>query len=116
MYLHFIAMSQPQGGAEGGGGLGILGLLPWILIIVVFYFLLIRPQARRQKQHQEMLKSVRKGDKIVTSGGIHGEVLGVKENLLKVKIADKVIVDIERSAIGRVIPDPGAFEEGKEES
>ncbi len=106
MLFHYLAMTQPQGeGAQGSGGAGILGFLPWILIILVFYFLLIRPQAKRQKQHQEMLKSIRKGDKVVTSGGIHGTVVGLKDNdrILVVKIADSVKIDVERGSIGRVI-------------
>ncbi len=101
MFLHFIAMTQPQ---QGGGGMGIMGFLPWILIIVVFYLLLIRPQARRQKRHQEMLKAVKKGDRVVTSGGIHGLVVGVKENILVVRIADKVKVELDRGSVSRVVP------------
>ncbi|NQS97444.1 MAG: preprotein translocase subunit YajC [candidate division Zixibacteria bacterium] len=105
MLLHFLAMTTPQGegGAQGGGG--IMTFLPWIAIILIFYFLLIRPQAKRQKQHQQMLRQLRKGDKIVTSGGVHGVIVGIKENsnVLTVKIADKVRVEVERSSITRVI-------------
>jgi len=104
MYLHFLAMAAPQGGgAAPSGAASLLGFIPWIAIILIFYFLLIRPQAKRQKQHAEMLKNVKKGDKIVTAGGIHGEVVGVKdENTLVVKIASEVKVEVERSSIGRV--------------
>jgi len=106
MYLHFLAMAQPQGGAGAqGGSMGIMGFLPWIAIILVFYFLLIRPQARRQKQQQAMLAAVKKGDKIITSGGIHGTIVGVKENtnILILKIADNMKIEIERSSVGRVL-------------
>ncbi|MBC8276946.1 MAG: preprotein translocase subunit YajC [FCB group bacterium] len=84
---------------------GIMGFLPWIMIILVFYFLLIRPQAKRQKQQQAMLAAVKKGDKIITSGGIHGTIVGVKENtnVLILKIADNMKIEIERSSVGKVL-------------
>ena len=105
MFLLFLAMTQPQGegGAQGGGG--IVTFLPWIAIILIFYFLLIRPQARRQKRHQMMLQQLKKGDRVVTSGGIHGVIVSIKENsnVLTVKIADKVRVDVDRSSVSRLI-------------
>lgn len=105
MFLHFLAMTTPQGegGAQGGGG--IMTFLPWIAIILIFYFLLIRPQAKRQKQHQQMLRQLKKGDRVVTSGGIHGVIVSIKENsnILTVKIADKVRIDVDRSSISRAI-------------
>ena len=110
MYLHFLAMAQPQGGAGAQGGMGgIMGFLPWIMIILVFYFLLIRPQAKRQKQHQAMLSAVKKGDKIITSGGIHGTIVGVKENtnVLILKIGDNLKIEVERSSIGKVVSSKG---------
>lgn len=112
MSLHFLAMAAPQGGgAAPSGAAGLLGFIPWIAIIVIFYFLLIRPQAKRQKQHAEMLKNVKKGDKIVTAGGIHGEVVGVKdENTLIVKIDANTKVELERSSIGRVTQSYGQGE------
>jgi len=99
----------PRGeGAAPSGGAGIIAFLPWIAIILVFYFLLIRPQAKRQKQHQLMLKSVKKGDRIVTAGGVHGEVVGLKdENILLVKIADNVKIELDRSSVGRLISSAG---------
>jgi preprotein translocase subunit YajC len=113
MYQHFLAMAtNPNSAQKGGQGLGIIGFLPWIAIILIIYFLMIRPQSKRQKQHQAMLKSVTKGDKVVTAGGIHGVVMGVKENseILIVKIDEKVKVEIERSSIARVIPGGGETE------
>jgi preprotein translocase subunit YajC len=108
MFLHFIAMAQSpsKGTGQGGGGLGILGFLPWIAIIIIFYLLLIRPQARRQKQHQQMLKELKKGDKVVTTGGIHGTIFGFKDNpeVLIVKIADNVKIEVERGSIARMAP------------
>ena len=97
-----VWLMAPAGG-EGGGGGGLMGLLPFVIIIVIFYLLLIRPQAKRQRETQRMLQSVQKGDKIVTSGGIHGDVVGVKEgkNTLIVKIAENLKVELDRSSVGR---------------
>ena len=113
MQLHFLAMAQPpQGGEGGGGGLGIIGFLPWIAIIAIIYLLMIRPQAKRQKQQQEMLKALKKGDKVVTAGGIHGEIVGVKDNqnILVVKIAKDLKIEIDRSSIGRLVARGGESE------
>jgi preprotein translocase subunit YajC len=108
MFFLFFAMAQPQGTGQGTGGAGWLAFLPWLAIIVVFYFLLIRPQAKRQKQQQEMLKAIERGDKVVTAGGIHGSVVGIRdENILIVKIADNVKVEIERNSIARVVKGTG---------
>lgn len=109
MFFHFLAMSQPSG-EGGGGGMGIIGFLPWIAIILVIYFLMIRPQAKKQKQQQEMLKGLLKGDKVVTSGGIHGEIVGLKDNqnILIVKIAKDVKIEVERASIGRLVSRGGS--------
>ena len=78
------AMAGP--GNEGGGG--IMAFLPFILIMVIIYFLMIRPQAKRQKEKTKMLESIKKGDRIVTIGGIHGTVVGLKNQgkVLMVKV------------------------------
>ena len=107
-----VWLMAPAGG-EGGGG-GLMGLLPFVIIIVIFYLLLIRPQAKRQKETQRMLQSVQKGDKIVTSGGIHGDVVGVKDgkNTLIVKIAENLKVELDRSSVGRKLS-PADEEDGQ---
>lgn len=103
MYL-LMMVSQPQGGGEGAG---YMAFLPFVLIFAVFYFLLIRPQAKRQKHKLEMLKAIVKGDKIVTVGGLHGTVEGVKEKdeVLVVKLADNIKVNISRSAVASKVGD-----------
>ena len=108
MLLYFLAMAQTSSESTDGSksGSGIWSFLPFILIILIFYLLLIRPQAKRQKKHQAMLQQLKKGDKIVTSGGIHGVIVGQKENtnILIVKVADKVKVEVERSSVARSVP------------
>ena len=85
-------------------------LLPFLLIILVFYFLILRPQQKRQKERQRLLDSVKKGDKVITSGGIHGVVEGMEDKTVLVKISDNTKVKIEKSAVTTII---GLTPEGK---
>lgn len=103
MITQFLAMAPSQGGGQGGGGIG--ALLPMILIFVVFYFLIIRPQSRKQKAQQQMLQTLDKGDKIVTTGGIHGRILKVNqsEGTILVKVSDDVKLTLDSGAVARKI-------------
>jgi len=92
------------GGAGGGGGLG--AFLPLIIIFAIFYFLLIRPQQRKSKQHKQLLSELRKGDKVVSSGGLHGLITGMSDDVLTVEISPKVRVKISRSSIAGVVRRP----------
>jgi preprotein translocase subunit YajC len=87
------------GGAGGGGAGGFAGFIPLILMFVIFYFLLIRPQQKRTKEHRQMIANLKKGDRIVTSGGIHGRITGMDESTLTVEIADKVRVKVARGNV-----------------
>ena len=90
--------------AAGGGGNAFQAFLPLILIFVVFYFLLIRPQQKKIKQHKELLESIRRGDKVITGGGIIGTVTKVdNDNELTVEIAKDVKVKVQRSTISGVV-------------
>ena len=101
-----VLMAQPEGGAQGGG---YLSFLPFILIFLVFYLFLIRPQAKRQKKKQLMLQSLKKGDKVLTVGGLLGTIEGIKdkEDVLIVRIADNVKVKVTRSAIANMVEAKG---------
>ena len=92
-------------GQQGeGGGMDILGsMLPFLLIILVFYFLILRPQQKRQKDKRKLLESVKKGDKVITAGGVHGTVEGVEDNTVLVKIAEGVKVKLEKSSITNIV-------------
>ena len=79
-------------------------MLPLVLIFVVFYFLLIRPQSKRQKQHREMVQNLGTGDEVVTAGGVLGKVTGVKEQFLTIEVANGVELKIQRNTISRVMP------------
>lgn len=93
------AFAQSGGFAEGG-----LGLMPIILVMVIFYFLLIRPQQKRAKQHKQMLAAVRRGDKIVTNGGLTGTVIKALDDseTIEVEIAKDVKVNVVRTMIADV--------------
>ena len=109
----------PQGGGGEGDGLGGIGaILPLVLIFVVFYFLLIRPQQKKQKARRAMLQEVHRGDDVVTNGGIVGHVVKVgRDDNLLVEIAPNVRVRVMRNMISEVIrrPDPDFDEEDEEE-
>jgi preprotein translocase subunit YajC len=77
-------------------------LLPFAFIFVIFYFLLIRPQQKRQKEHQRLLSDLKTGDKVVTSSGIHGLIANVKDTTFLVKIADNVKIEVDKNAIASV--------------
>lgn len=80
----------------------LVSIMPLIFVFVIFYFLLIRPQQRRQKAHEKLVASVKTGDKVVTSSGIHGIVANVKEKTILVKVADNVKIEFERSSVSSV--------------
>ena len=95
-----ILLSQqggPAGGCGPGGGLNFIIMM--VAMFAIFYFLLIRPQQKKAKQHQEMLKALKKGDRVVTNGGIMGVVTGTAEKFLTIEIAEKVRVRVMRSHV-----------------
>ena len=96
-----LAMAQPQGGnAEGSL---ISTLIMFALIIGIFYFMILRPQQKRQKERQKMLEAVKKGDKVVTAGGLHGTVAGIDEKTILLQVSDNVKLKFDRSAVGAVV-------------
>jgi preprotein translocase subunit YajC len=92
------ALGGSPGGGVGGGG-GLMGLLPILLMFVIFYFLLIRPQQKQASRQRDFIKNLKVGDRVVTSGGLHGEVKGLTETTITLEIADKVRVKVTRSAV-----------------
>jgi len=100
------AYAQAAGQAAPGGlfGGGMTGLLFPIILIAIMYFLMIRPQMKRAKEHRAMLDKLAKGDEIITNGGIAGTVADIGDNFVTVEIADNVRVRVQKGAIGNVLP------------
>ena len=95
-----LLMGAPSG-AEGGNA--FMSFLPLIAIIAIFYFLILRPQKKKQKDTQNMLSALKKGDRVVTIGGIHGVIQSLKENTIIVKVDENVKLEFNRGAISSVV-------------
>jgi preprotein translocase subunit YajC len=93
-----FGMMPQQGGAQGGGSM-ITTLVMFGAIILIMYFLMIRPQQKRQKEHQKMLNELKKGDKVITTAGIHGTITDIDGNIFTVQIADNVRINIEKASL-----------------
>lgn len=106
-----IAYAMGQGGAPAGQGGGLGAFVPLILMFVIFYFLLIRPQQKKAKEHQEMINNLKKGDRVITSGGIHGQIISTDAAIVVLEIADKVRVKVSRPSIGGLVQSSGSKEE-----
>lgn len=94
--LFILLMAKPEGGKEGNP---LMSFLPLILIIVVFYFFMIRPQVKRQKELRKFRESLAKGDKIITTGGIYGKILDIKETALIIEIDNNVKIKVDKSSV-----------------
>ena len=94
-----MMQAAPAGGAAGA----LFGILPWLAIFVVFYMLMIRPQQRRVKEHQAAINAVKKGDEVITGGGIRGKVTKVGDEEAEVEIAQGVKIRVVKSTISQVL-------------
>jgi len=97
---------------SGGPGAVMTQVLFFAAIFAIFYFLLIRPQQRQKKERESMLSAVKKGDRVVTSSGLHGTVVGLNDQTVTLKIADQVKVDFDRASLARIVPARGEKEAG----
>lgn len=98
----FFENAWAQGGATGGDS--FLSFLPLIIIFVVFYFLLIRPQSKKQKEHQEMISSLEVGNEVVTAGGVLGKIKEINDQYVQLQISENVIIKVQRHTIGALMP------------
>jgi preprotein translocase subunit YajC len=101
MLLHFLAQAAPPAPASAGSGL--VGLLPIVFIFVIGYYVMIRPQMKRQKEQQKLVSALKTGDDVVTAAGIHGRITNVKDTTVIVKVADNVKIEFEKSAVTNVL-------------
>lgn len=99
MVLALLAMQ-----ADPRAGAGWVQFVPLVAILAIFYFLLILPAQRQRKRMQELLSALKTGDRVITTGGIYGTIVGMKDNVVQLRIADQVKVDVLRSAIAGLQP------------
>jgi len=97
----FISDAYAQQGGAGAPGLDILFL---VLLFAVFYFLLIRPQQKRAKEHKKMVEALTKGDEVVTNGGLLGKITNVGDNFVTVEVAENIQVKVQRSSVAATMP------------
>lgn len=98
--VYFLIAMAPEG--QGGGGM-MSTILMFGLIIFIFYFMIIRPQQKKQKERQKLLEAVKKGDKVVTVGGMHGTVVGLEDKTVLVQVGENVKLKLEKSAISTIL-------------
>jgi len=103
----FILSTAAAGAQPGGTSAFLVGILPWLLIFVIFWFLLIRPQQKRAKEHQAMIAAVKKGDEVITGGGLRGRVTKVSDAEVEVEIAQGVRVRAVKSTLSQVLQPAG---------
>ena len=107
--MNFLAYAMGGGGTGGAGGQGgsLGAFVPLILMFAIFYFLLIRPQQKKAKQHKQLLATLKKGDRVISSGGLHGVVTGLTDDIVTMEIAPKIRVKVSRGSISGVASRPG---------
>jgi preprotein translocase subunit YajC len=105
--MDFISSAYAMGttgtGTTSSGGSSFISFIPIIAMVAIFYFLLIRPQQKRAKEHRDMLGAMKRGDKVITSGGIYGEVTGLEDKSVTIEIAPKVRIKVTRESVSAII-------------
>ena len=102
--MPFQFLAQAQQGAPASGPAGGIGFfVPFIFIFIIMYFLLFRPQKKRQQEQQRLVAALKTGDRVVTNAGIHGLIANVKETTVMLKVADNVKIEVEKSAVANVL-------------
>ena len=100
----FVTPAYAQAAGGAGAGAAFAQFIPLILIFAIMYFLMIRPQMKKQKEHRAMLDKLAVGDEVITSGGIAGVVRALGESFVTIEIADRVEIRVQRGAVGNVLP------------
>ncbi len=99
-----ISEAYAQAAPAGAGGMDLMGLLPLVLMFVLLYFLMIRPQAKKAKEHKNMVAALQKGDEVVTGGGVLGKVAKVGDQYLSIEVAPNVEIQVQRFSVQLVLP------------
>jgi preprotein translocase subunit YajC len=100
--LHFLFAQAPTAAPQGSPFSGTTTIIWFGAMIVIMYYVMIRPQSKRQKEHQRLIASLKTGDRVVTASGIHGMITNVKDSTVTVKVADNVKIEMEKSAVTNV--------------
>ena len=100
----FISNAYAEGAATAPQGGGFLEFLPLVALLAVFYFLILRPQQKRAKEHKALMEALQKGDEVVTIGGVLGKVTKVGEENVAIEVADNVVMQVQKMAIQNVLP------------
>lgn len=98
-----FAMGTPPGGGAGGGQSALTSMVPLVIMFGIFYFLLIRPQQKKAKEHKALLDALKKGDQVVTAGGMHGKVTAVEENVVTIEVANNVNIKFNKGHVAAII-------------
>lgn len=103
MSLSFFISDAMAEGAESSGA-DALGFIPLIIIFIIFYFLIIRPQVKRAKEHKKLTESISKGDEVITGGGLLGKVIDVNDNFVSLEISEGTVVKVQRQSVSSLVP------------
>lgn len=99
-----ISDAYAQAAPAGAASDPIMQFLPLIVIMVAFYFILLRPQQKRQKEHKSMIEALKKGDEVVTGGGVLGRIVEVGDNFVSIEVADNVVIKVQKAAVSSLLP------------
>ncbi|HNK31300.1 MAG TPA: preprotein translocase subunit YajC [Plasticicumulans sp.] len=99
-----ISDAYAQAAPAGAASDPIMQFLPLVVIMVAFYFILLRPQMKRQKEHKSMIEALKKGDEVVTGGGVLGRIVEVGDNFVSLEVADKVEIKVQKAAVSSLLP------------
>jgi len=97
-------ISNAYAAPAAGGQDPILGLLPFVVIFVLFYFMLIRPQMKRAKEQKKMIEALQKGDEVITTGGVLGKITKVSDQYMSLEIADNVVIQVQKATVQTLLP------------
>ncbi len=103
IFASLLMSAQPAATAPVPRGNMLTALLPFVLVFGIFYLLIILPQRKKQKKHQDMVNALKAGDRIITTGGIFGTVMGVQPDRIELKVSANVKIDITKSAVGAIL-------------
>lgn len=110
------AMAPAGQGAQQGGAGGLMSLAPFLIMLVIMYFILIRPQQKKAKEHKQFLANLKRGDKILTGAGFYGEIVEVRDDRFKVKLAEGLVVELNRNYVAGSAETPAGAGKGEKKA